>query len=300
MPAPLSADPAPAYVWCDGALLPAAEARIPLLSQTHDAACAVFEGIRAYDARLFLAAAHFDRLARSADLMGYALPWTTPDLIAAAEAVLWASGLGDAYLRPIAWRSGDSPSAPCSGGTIHTAIAAWPWPETGAPPGLRLVLSDWRRPAPDTAPTAAKCAGLCLAGTLARAAARAAGHDDALMLDASGHVAATTTANIVLLKDGALVSPKPACFVDSLTKRHVFTLARALGLAVRETRVTLADLDAAQEVFVTGTATGLRPVISLSRPDRHSVWPPGPVTEALREKFHATTRTPAAITALHS
>ncbi|APX25429.1 MAG: branched-chain amino acid aminotransferase [Rhodobacteraceae bacterium] len=281
-------------VWFDGTLLPSSEATLHVLTHSLHNGGAVFEGIRAYDGRLFLGKEHFRRLQRSAELLGYTLPWLVDDLQAAAEAVLWAGGLKDAYVRPIAWRGSESVTVSAQGCRIHTAIAAWDWPVETAlgdgTGGLRLVLSDWRRPAPDTAPTASKCSGLYMTGTLSRAAAARSGHDDALMLDMAGHVAETTVTNIVLVRNGRLLSPLPTCFLDSLTKRHVFDLARGLGLSVHEGTVSLDDLDAADEVFVTGTSVELRPVVSLDRPGKHSTWPVGRITKALREAFRASTR----------
>lgn len=281
-------------VWFDGTLLPSDEATLHVLTHSLHNGGAVFEGIRAYDGRLFLGKEHFRRLQRSAELLGYTLPWLVDDLQAAAEAVLWAGGLKDAYVRPIAWRGSESVTVSAQGCRIHTAMAAWDWPVETAlgdgTGGLRLVLSDWRRPAPDTAPTASKCSGLYMTGTLSRAAAARSGHDDALMLDMAGHVAETTVTNIVLVQNGRLLSPLPTCFLDSLTKRHVFDLARGLGLSVHEGTVSLDDLDAADEVFVTGTSVELRPVVSLDRPGKHSTWPVGPITTALREAFRASTR----------
>ncbi|RAP39704.1 branched-chain amino acid aminotransferase [Rhodovulum viride] len=281
-------------VWFDGTLLPSGDAMLHVLTHSLHNGGAVFEGIRAYDGRLFLGKEHFRRLQHSAELLGYTLPWLVDDLQAAAEAVLWAGGLKDAYVRPIAWRGSESVTVSAQGCRIHTAIAAWDWPVETAlgdgTGGLRLVLSDWRRPAPDTAPTASKCSGLYMTGTLSRAAAARSGHDDALMLDMAGHVAETTVTNIVLVRDGRLLSPLPTCFLDSLTKRHVFDLARGLGLSVHEGTVSLDDLDAADEVFVTGTSVELRPVVSLDRPGKHSIWPVGPITTALRKAFRASTR----------
>ena len=278
-------------VWIDGSLIAADEARLPLLSHALQHGDAVYEGIRAYGTRLFLGHEHFRRLGRSARRLGYTLPWRVDELLAAAAAVLWAGGLRDAYLRPVVWRGGEGLVPAGRRGPVHAAITAWADPPRGT--GLRLVLSDWRRPAPDTAPTAAKCAGLDLTGSLAQAAATRSGHDDALMLDGAGRVAGTTAANIVLVRGGALLSPEPGCFLDSLTKRHVFALARTLGLPVREGTVTLADLDAAEEVFVTGTLVELCPVLSLDRPGQRRSWQPGPVTAALRQAFDASTRAQA-------
>ncbi|GAB1380602.1 aminotransferase class IV [Pararhodobacter aggregans] len=278
-------------VWIDGSLRAAADARLPLLTHSLFHGDAVFEGIRAYDGRLFLGREHFRRLGRSAQRLGYTLPWRVEDLLAAAAAVLWAGGLADAYLRPVAWRGEEGVSQTGRGCRVHTAIAACHLPPQVE--GLRLVLSDWRRPGPDMAPTQAKCAGLDLTASRSRATALRSGHDDALMLDGGGRVAGTTAANIVLVRGGTLHSPEPVSFLDSLTKRHVFALARTLGLPVREGPVTLADLKSAEEVFVTGTLVELCPVLSLDRPGGHYIWPKGPVTAALRRAFEASTRVQA-------
>lgn len=285
------------HVWLDGSLIRSAEANLHVLTHSLHNGGAVFEGIRAYDGRIFLAQEHFRRLERSAAILGYRMPWTVEDLIAATDAVLRANGLSDAYIRPVAWRGSESVTVSAQGCRIHTAIAAWDWPVDRAlgdgTGGLRMVLSNWRRPAPDTAPTASKCSGLYMTGTLSRAAAARSGHDDALMLDVHGNVAETTVTNIVLVRGDTLVSPTPNCFLDSLTKRHAFELARTMGLSVEERTVSLEDLDAASEVFVTGTSVEIRPVISLDRPGRQSAWPVGPVTKALTDAFHASTRTHA-------
>jgi len=282
------------HVWLDGSLIRSAEANLYVLTHSLHNGGAVFEGIRAYGGRIFLAEGHFRRLERSAAILGYRIPWTAEDLIAATEAVLWANGLSDAYIRPVAWRGSESVTVSAQGCRIHTAIAAWDWPVDRAlgegTGGLRMALSKWRRPAPDTAPTASKCSGLYMTGTLSRAAAARSGHDDALMLDVHGNVAETTVTNIVLVRGDTLVSPTPTCFLDSLTKRHVFELARNMGLSVEERTVSLEDLDAASEVFVTGTSVEIRPVTSLDRPGRQSVWPVGPVTKELIDAFHASTR----------
>ena len=281
-------------IWLDGELLPWRQARLHVLTHSLHMGGAVFEGMRAYDGHVFLNIEHLERLQQSATMLDYHLPWSRDELTKAIEAVLWANQLDNAYIRPLAWRGAESVSIASPRARIHVAIAAWDWPvETALGDGtseLRLVLSDWRRPAPDTAPTASKCSGLYMTGTLSRAAAARSGHDDALMLDMAGHVAETTVTNIVLVRDGRLLSPLPTCFLDSLTKRHVFDLARGLGLSVHEGTVSLDDLDAADEVFVTGTSVELRPVVSLDRPGKHSTWPVGRITTALREAFRASTR----------
>lgn len=119
------------HVWLDGSLIRSAEANLHVLTHSLHNGGAVFEGIRAYGGRIFLPEEHFRRLERSAAILGYRMPWTVEDLIAATEAVLWANGLSDAYIRPVAWRGSESVTVSAQGCRIHTAIAAWDWPWTG-------------------------------------------------------------------------------------------------------------------------------------------------------------------------
>lgn len=286
-----SFDDGDGLIWLDGALVPVLEARIHCLTPSLHRGDAIFEGIRAYGGELFLGDAHFERLARSASAMGYAIPRSPIELAKAAEAVLWANELKDACIRAIAWRGSENLSATDSDGNIHMAIAAWhqPAPAAQGERGVRLHLSLWRRPHPETAPIAARCAGLELIGALARRAARDAGFDDALLLDLQDQVAAPTTGNIVLVDRQTLVSPVADCFLDSIAKRHVFALARKRGLAVVERKVSLADLRAADEVFMVGTTEEVAPIVALENGACRARWAVGPVTRDLADDFRAST-----------
>lgn len=287
------------FLWLDGALVPWAEGQLHVLTHALHMGGAVHEGIRAYGGRMFLADAHMQRLARSAELLGYRIPRPARELLWAAEAVLWVNELDDAYIRIVAWRGSESVAVAAPQATVHIAIAAWVWPTQavcGAEPGVRLRLTEWRRPDPRTVPAASKCAAFSATATLARHEALSAGCDDALMLDVDGHVATTTATNIVLVRGGTLLAPAPACHVDSLTKRHVFRLARRRGLEIEERAVTLDDLRSADEVFIAGTAVELRPVVELREDCRRSAWPAGPVTAALIADFHASVRHTATAT----
>lgn len=279
-------------IWLDGELLPWREARLHVLSHALHMGGAVFEGMRAYGRRVFLGDAHWARLERSAALLGYRLPWSQDELSQAVEAVLWANQLSDAYIRPLAWRGADSVSIAAPNARIHVAIAAWDWPTAAsrgrAETGIRLQLADWRRPLPDTAPTASKCSGLYMIGTLARHAATAAGCDDALLLDSNGLVAETTATNVLLVSDGVLVTPLPTCFLDGITKRHLMVLAGQRGLRVEERAVTLEELRAATEVLTAGTSVELQPVVALVEDEGITEWPVGPVTRRLIADFQAS------------
>ena len=120
---------------------------------------------------------------------------------------------------------------------IHLVIATWAWPNLfgdNRMKGVRLGMAAWKRPHPETAPTAVKAAGLYMIGTLSKHKAEAEGFDDALMLDWRGQVAEGTGANIFFAIDGELHTPTPDCFLNGITRRTVMAIARRQQIKVVE------------------------------------------------------------------
>lgn len=277
-------------IWYDGALVPWRDARMHVLSHgLHYASC-VFEGERVYSGSIFQLRAHTDRLINSGKTLGFAIPWSADEIDAACAAVVKAQGLTDAYVRPVAWRGSEMMAVSAQQTRIHLAIAAWEWPSYFNPEarlkGIRLTLSKWRRPAPDTAPTSAKAAGLYMICTLSKHEAEAAGYHDALMLDYRGLVAEATGANIFLVQDGKIHTPVPDCFLDGITRKTVIGLARKRGFDVIERQIKMEEFARTQEVFLTGTAAEVTPVGEI---DSYR-FTPGAVTKALIEDYDALVR----------
>ena len=244
-----------------------------------------------YFGRVFRLRQHSRRLRRSAELLDFEIPWSEAEIDAATREVVAANGIGDGYIRPIAWRGSEVMGVSAQGNATHLAIAAWAWPAYFSPEarmkGVTLCLADWKRPAPDTAPSQSKAAGLYMIATMAKDRALKAGFDDALMLDWRGDVAEATGANLFLVIDGEIHTPKPECFLDGITRQAAMELARRRGYVVRERRLALDDLDRTQEMFLTGTAAEITPVReAVGR--KFSV---GPVTRALVEDFALLVRT---------
>ena len=152
-----------------------------------------------------------------------------------------------------------------------------------------MTQSQWRRPAPDTAPTQSKAAGLYMICTLSKHAAEAKGYNDALMLDYRGQIAEATGANIFLVQDGRIHTPLPDCFLDGLTRQTVIELACNRGYEVVERAIMPAELAQSSEVFITGTAVEVTPVSEI---DHHS-FTPGEITRSLMEDYDAVVRSVA-------
>ncbi|MGH6990515.1 MAG: aminotransferase class IV, partial [Stellaceae bacterium] len=151
-------------IWLDGKLVPWRDARIHVLTHgLHYASC-VFEGERVYGGKIFKLREHTERLINSGRILGFEIPWRAEAIDRASYEVIEALGLREAYVRPVAWRGPEQMGVSAQATKIHMAIAAWEWPSYFSPEarlkGLRLMMSPWARPAPNTAPTEAKASGL--------------------------------------------------------------------------------------------------------------------------------------------
>ena len=279
------------FIWWDGKMIPWRDAKLHVLSHGLHYASAVFEGERAYSGHIFKLQEHTDRLINSGKLLGFDIPYTADEINEACKAVLVANGQTDAYIRPLAWRGSEQLAVSAQHTKIHLMVASWSWPNlfgSDRLKGATLGLADWRRPHPQTAPTASKAAGLYMIGTLAKHAAEAQGFNDALMLTWDGYVGEATGANIFFVIDGKLHTPIPDCFLDGITRRAVISLAQARDIEVIERHIPLEDIAKASEVFVTGTAAEVTPIRQIG--EQH--FPVGKITETLFNDYEALVRMP--------
>jgi branched-chain amino acid aminotransferase len=262
----LTYDDRDGWIWFDGELVQWRDAKVHVLTHALHYASSVFEGQRAYGGRIFKLSEHSQRLIDSARILGMDMPWSREEIDDACNLVLAKAGYSECYQRPVAWRGSEQMGVAAQKTKTHLAIACWQWPDyfgDAAERGLRLNISPWRRPAPNTAPTKAKASGLYMICTMAKHAAADAGFDDALMFDWRGQVAEATGANIFFLKDGALHTPTPDCFLDGITRRTVIDLARARGVKVVERAIWPEDLEFFEQAFLTGTAAEVTPIRSI-------------------------------------
>ena len=277
------------WIWLDGKLVPWRDAKLHVLTHGLHYASAVFEGERAYSGNIFRLRTHTDRLIQSGRILGFEIPWTVEQIDAACNEVLKANGLTEAYVRPLAWRGSEMLAVSAQQTKIHLAIATWAWPNLfGADrmKGVRLGMASWKRPHPETAPTASKAAGLYMIGTLAKHEAEAAGWNDALMLDWRGQVSEATGANIFFVMDGELHTPTPDCFLDGITRRTVMSLARHRQIKVVERAIMPEELKRATEVFLAGTAAEVTPVRQIGELS----YTPSTITETLMNDYEALVR----------
>jgi branched-chain amino acid aminotransferase len=260
----LSFDDRDGFIWFDGRLVPWREAKVHVLTHGLHYASSVFEGQRVYDGDIFRLKEHTARLFASGRMMGFDVPYGEDEINRACKEVVAANKMQNGYMRPVAWRGPEQMGVSAQRTKIHVAIACWMWDSYYTPEakmkGLRLGISDWRRPAPESAPVHAKAAGLYMICTLSKHKAEAEGYNDALMLDYRGQVAEATSANIFFVKDGAIHTPKPDCFLDGITRREVIGLARQRGIEVIERAIQPDEMAGFEQCFVTGTAVEIFPV----------------------------------------
>jgi branched-chain amino acid aminotransferase len=284
-------------IWHDGKLVPWKDAKTHVLTHgLHYASC-VFEGQRMYGGTIYKLKEHTARLFRSAEILGMKIPFSQDQINQACIETCAANGIKDGYLRPVVFRGSEMMAVSAQNTTIHVAIATWPWASYFNPEeklkGIRLDFAQYRRPAPDTAPTQAKAAGLYMICTVSKHAAEAKGYADAMMLDYRGLVAEATGANIFFVKDGVLHTPIPDCFLNGLTRQSVIGIAKARGVTVIERHIKPEELTDFAECFLTGSAAEVTPVSEIG-PYRFK---PGALTETLMNAYADEVRGVVAVTA---
>ena len=251
-------------IWYNGEFVQWGDAQVHVLTHGLHYASAVFEGERAYGGEIFKLTEHTERLHKSAEYLGFEIPWTVQQIDDACKETLKRQGLTNAYVRPIAWRGSEMMGVSAQANKINLAIAVWDWPSYFDPEekmkGIRLDIADWKRPDPATIPCKSKAAGLYMICTLSKHAAEAKGYADALMFDYRGRVAECTGANIFFTKDNVIHTPTPDCFLDGITRQTVIELAKRRQFEVVERVIMPEEMSDFEECFITGSAAEVTPV----------------------------------------
>ena len=252
-------------IWFNGKTVDWADANIHILNHgLHYASC-VFEGERVYDGEIFKLEEHTERLFHSAKRMGITVPYSQSELNEASKKIINIQKVQNGYVRPLIWRGSEMMAISAQKNKIHVAIATWEWGSYFDPKlkltGIKLNISNWRRPAPNTIPWDTKAAGLYMICTLSKHEAEAQGFTDSLMLDHEGNVAEATGANVFFKdKNGELHTPIPDSFLDGITRRTVIGIAKSKNIKVHERKIKPGELSTFDGCFLTGTAAEVTPV----------------------------------------
>ena len=255
-------------IWYNNELVEWQDAKLHVISHGLHYASLVFEGLRVYEGQIFKLEEHTDRLFQSAELMDMKIPYSKDEINQSTKKIVSVQNVLNGYVRPFAWRGSEMMGVSAQNTRINVAIATWEWGDYFDPKlkldGIRLDVSRWKRPAPDTIPWKSKAAGLYMICTLSKHEAEKKGYSEALMLDHEGNVAESTSANIFFKdKDGNLHTPIPDSFLDGITRRTVIEIAKSKNIKVYERKILTDELPNFVGCFLTGTAAEITPVASI-------------------------------------
>lgn len=284
-------------IWLDGQWLPWAEAKVHALTHTLHYGYGCFEGIRAYETAngpaIFRLDEHVRRLVDSAHILAIDLPVDRATLTSLCCEAIRRNNLRSGYIRPLVFLGAEKLGVDPAGADTHVMVAAWPWGAylggNAIEDGIRVRVSSYARHHPNVQMCRAKAISTYANSIMAVREARRDGYDEALLLDTEGYVAEGSSENVFIVRDGEVLQPETTSALDGITRRTVETLAREAGLTVRAKRITRDEVYCADEVFLTGTAAEITPVIEVDR-RRIGTGKPGPVTRLLQQRYFACVR----------
>ena len=256
-------------IWYNNDLVEWENVKFHVLSHgLHYGSC-VFEGLRVYDGEIFKLEEHTDRLYHSAKRMDIEIPYSKEEINNATKKIVLVQNVKNGYIRPFVWRGSEMMAVSAQKTKIHVAIATWEWGTYFDPKlkteGIKLNISKWKRPAPDTIPWDTKASGLYMICTLSKHEAEKQGYTDSLMMDHEGNIAEATGANI-FFKDsnGELHTPIPDSFLDGITRRTVIEIAKSKNIKINERKISPKELSNFEGCFLTGTAAEITPVSKIT------------------------------------
>lgn len=285
-------------IWLDGKLVDWDAANVHVLTHTLHYGLGAFEGIRCYETHdgrsaIFRLREHVRRLFDSAKICTIPMPYSQEQIVEACVATARASGLSSCYLRPLVFL-GDGAMGLGAVNPTRVAIAAWKWGaylgEEGLARGIRAKVSSFTRPGINMLMAKGKVVGHYVNSVLAKREALAAGYQEAILLDAQGHVAEASGENVWLVRDGRVVTPAyGSAILGGVTRDTVLVLLREMGIEVEERDVARDELWCADEVFLCGTAAEITPVREI---DDRTIGDGsrGPITRRLQDRYFEVVR----------
>ncbi|HUQ81189.1 MAG TPA: branched-chain amino acid transaminase, partial [Gemmatimonadaceae bacterium] len=281
------------WIWRDGEFVRWDDANLHVLSHSMQYGSAVFEGVRCYSTprgpAIFRLDAHLQRLLVSCRIYRMDVAYSLDDLTAACCQLVERNGLEECYLRPMILRGYGASSMVPFDSPVHVYLPCWPWGtylgEGALENGVDACIASWQRVAPNTIPAIAKIAGNYLSGQLIKMEALANGFAEAIALGTDGLVSEGSGQNTFIVARGAVITtPVNGSLLAGITRESILSIAADLGLPVREQPSPREMLYAADEVFLTGTASEVTPVRSV---DRITIGNGrrGPITEQIQRRF---------------
>lgn len=283
------------WIWFDGEFVPWNEAQVHVTTHALHYGSSVFEGIRAYPAPEGPAVlgldAHLQRMVESCRVIRLVIPYTVEQIKDAICATVARNGHSSCYIRPLIFRGSDTFSLDARSCPTQVAIITFEWGrylgEEAVEQGVDVMVSSWRRMAPDTFPAMAKVGGNYINSQLIAMEASDNGYIEGIALDVQGFVSEGSGENVFVVYRGAIYTPPiGASILQGVNRSFAMTLARDLGYEMREQMIPREMLYVADEIFFTGTAAEITPIRSVDRVQVGS-GRRGPITQKLQEEFFA-------------
>ena len=257
-------------IWFNGEKVEWTNAKVHILNHgLHYASC-VFEGERVYDGEIFKLEEHTERLFYSASRMEIKIPYNQKEINQACKEMVLVQKVKNGYVRPLVWRGSEMMAISAQKNTIHVAIATWEWGSYFDPElklkGIKLNISSWRRPNPNSVPWDTKSSGLYMICTLSKHEAESKGFTDSLMLDHEDNIAESTGANIFFKNEkNEIHTPIPDSFLNGITRRCVIDIAKSKGIKIIERKIKPDEMSNFSGCFLTGTAAEVTPVSQIDK-----------------------------------
>ena len=280
-------------IWMNGKLVPFKDAKVHVLTHALHYSTSIFEGIRCYDtpngSAIFRLPEHVDRFFNSAKLYGMKIPYSKKQVSNAIIKTVKASKLKQCYIRPLAYYGYGTMGLTPLKNKVDVSISCWEWKmgesKAGKFSGARCKISKWVRIDSRSQPMQAKSAANYSNAALARVEALKAGYDEAIMLNNKGYVAEGSAENIFVIKNGKITTPPlSADILNGITRNSAIQMIKASGKKINEKNITVKNLLAADEIFMTGTAAEVKSVTRVNRTKIGS-GKIGPITRELQSSF---------------
>ena len=260
----------PKFVWFDGKLVRDEDAKVPVMTHAIHYGTSVFEGLRGYwnskNLNIFRLQDHIKRFRNSGKVYSIALRFTDKEIANAIIQICKKNNVKEScYIRPFYFIGKHGINLHVTENTpTHAAIVMFPFGELFNRNGIKVGISSWRRIHDISTPPLAKMGGNYLNSILATQESKRNGYDEAILLDHLGNISEAPGENIFIIRDGKLLTPPPSSSaLEGITKDSVVKIAEDLGYQTVEREIPRTEIYFADEVFLTGTAAEISPVISI-------------------------------------
>ena len=280
-------------IWMNGKLVPFKDAKVHVLTHALHYSTSIFEGIRCYDtpngSAVFRLPEHVERLFKSAKLYSMKMQYTQKEISDAILKTVKASGLKEAYIRPLAYYGYGTMGLTPTTNKVDMSISCWEWKmgesKAGKFSGAKCKVSSWMKIDSRSQPMQAKAASNYANAALARMEALDNGYDEAIMLNSQGKVAEGSAENIFIIKDDIIQTPPlSAGGLEGITRDSIIQIIEENSGFVIERDLERDDLYNADEIFMTGTAAEVKSVTQIDKV-KIGTGKMGSVTKALQKSF---------------